>query len=53
MSEADVTADLSVVGSLAGGGELGDVDLVYVPEPSVVFLAFLGLLGLSVVRRRP
>ncbi len=37
-------ADLIVVGSLAGGGALGDVDLVYVPEPSALVLAVVGLL---------
>ena len=31
--------DLTVVGSLAGGGDLGNVDLVYVPDPSTMFLA--------------
>ena len=38
--------DLSVVGSLAGGGELGHVDLVYVPEP-----ASLGLFPFRTVSR--
>ena len=28
--------DLTVVGSLAGGGGLGDVDLIYVPEPAAL-----------------
>ena len=38
LSEADVAADLTVIGSLDGGGELGSVDLVYlaVPEPSAM-----------------
>jgi hypothetical protein len=43
LSEAFVANDLSVVGSLAGGGALGDVDLIYVPEPSTVTLFVLGL----------
>jgi hypothetical protein len=34
--------DLTVVGSLAGGGDLGNVDLIYVPEPSTVLLLALG-----------
>ena len=35
--------DLTVVGSLAGGGDLGNVDLVYVPEPASVLLLSVGL----------
>jgi hypothetical protein len=35
--------DLSVVGSLNGGGSLGDVDLIYVPEPSAGLLLALAL----------
>jgi predicted dienelactone hydrolase len=46
LSEAFVLSDLTVVGSLAGGGALGDVDLIYVPEPSTVTLTVLGVLGL-------
>ena len=38
--------DLTVVGSLAGGGDLGNVDLIYVPEPSTLVLLTLGLMGL-------
>ena len=41
LSEDFVIADLRVVGSLAGGGDLGDVDLVYVPEPSTLGLMLL------------
>ena len=40
--EAELAADLTVVGSLAGGGDLGDVDLVYLPEPSSMLLGLLG-----------
>ena len=43
LGEDEVAADLSAVGSLAGGGDLGEVDLVYVPEPSSVFLLLAGL----------
>jgi hypothetical protein len=32
-----------VVGSLAGGGGLGDVDLIYIPEPSTALLLALAL----------
>ena len=38
-----VLGDLTVVGSLAGGGDLGNVDLVYVPEPDSVCLLAIGL----------
>ena len=50
LSEADVTADLTAVGSLAGGGDLGAVDLVFIPEPASMVLMLLGLLG--VCRRK-
>ena len=46
LSEDFVLNDLTVVGSLAGGGDLGNVDLIYVPEPSTLVLLTLGLLGL-------
>ena len=53
---ADMLAnDLTVVGSLAGGGSLGDVDLIYIPipEPAAAVLLVLGLVaGCVVVRRR-
>ena len=41
-----VLGDLTVVGSLAGGGDLGSVDLCCVPEPSTVALMLLGAIGL-------
>lgn len=44
MSEADVTSDLSAVGSLAGGGDLGSVDLVYVPEPATFVMLLIVML---------
>jgi len=46
-----VLNDLTVVGSLAGGGALGDVDLIYVPEPTSWLLLVLGGF-VSVVWRR-
>jgi hypothetical protein len=51
LSEAFVLGDLSVVGSLAGGGALGSVDLIYVPEPRALLLTMLGVLCILVVRR--
>jgi hypothetical protein len=41
LSEQFLLGDLTVVGSLQGGGDLGNVDLVYVPEPTTwCLLAF-------------
>ena len=52
LAEEDLAADLSAVGSLAGGGALGEVDLIYVPEPTTVLLTLNGLLFLGLFRRR-
>jgi hypothetical protein len=56
LSQDFVTNDLTVVGSLQGGGGLGNVDLVYVPvpEPSTVLILAVGLalLGGHARRRR-
>ena len=47
-----VLNDLTAVGSLAGGGDLGNVDLVYVPEPSTMVMVVFGMLiGLRFSRR--
>jgi hypothetical protein len=43
LAEQFVLNDLTVVGSLAGGGALGDVDLIYVPEPTGAMLASVAL----------
>ena len=51
LSEQFVLGDLSVVGSLADGGELDDVDFVYVPEPTSAILFAIGLL-IGMRRRR-
>jgi hypothetical protein len=50
LSEEFLLGDLTVVGSLAGGGDLGNVDLIYVPEPSAVVLLILGLTALAMRR---
>lgn len=50
LSEALVLNDLTVVGSMAGGSVLGEVDLIYVPEPTTFALAIVGLL--NPIRRR-
>ena len=47
LSSQDVVADLTAVGSLAGGGDLGDVDLVFIPEPSSLMLILLGVIALQ------
>ena len=44
MSPGELAKDLTVVGSLAGGGNLGEVTLVYVPEPVAAWTALLGVL---------
>ena len=52
LSEEFVLGDLNVIGSLAGGGDLGEVDLVYVPEPTSAVLLAVGLaIGLLHFRR--
>ena len=50
LTEEFLLEDLSVVGSLAGGGPLGDVDLIYVPEPAALLLALLGVLTVGLHR---
>ena len=52
LSPQFVADDLTVVGSLAGGGDLGPVDLVYVPEPSTVWLLLTAIGPLLAFRRR-
>jgi hypothetical protein len=57
LTEEFLLSDLSVIGSLSGGGGLGDVDLIFVavPEPSsLMMLALAALSGIAslVVGRR-
>ena len=52
IAENELANDLSVVGSLAGGGDLGDVDLVYIPEPTSMFLFAIAFVILSQRSRR-
>jgi hypothetical protein len=49
LSEQFVLSDLTVDGSLAAGGGLGDVDLIYIPEPSAFVLSGFGLASLLVL----
>ena len=54
LSEDFLVSDLSAIGSLNGGGDLGNVDLVYVPEPTTVAMLAMGIVGLGAMvwRRR-
>lgn len=51
LAEEFLLNDLTVVGSLAGGGDLGQVDLIYVPEPTTLAMMVLGLLMLALRQR--
>ncbi len=53
LTQESLLGDLTVVGSLAGGGALGNVDLIYVPEPSTVLLALVSLVALVSMIRKP
>lgn len=48
LTEEFVANDLSVAGSLFGGSDLGDVDLVFVPEPSALDLLAIGFVAVAV-----
>jgi hypothetical protein len=51
LTQQFVLGDLTVVGSLAGGGALGNVDLIYIPEPAAATLMAMGVLALACIRR--
>lgn len=51
LSRDFVLNDLTVIGSLAGGGDLGAVDLIYVPEPSTWLLLSMAAVGFTVFAR--
>ena len=51
LSEDFLLGDLTAVGSLAGGGDLGDVDLIYVPEPAAIVLLVVGMIGWAIQRQ--
>ena len=53
LAEEFLLSDLTVVGSLQGGGPLGDVDLIYVPEPTSLVLLLLAVIALLARRRVP
>jgi hypothetical protein len=52
LSQEFLLGDLTVVGSLAGGGDLGNVDLIYVPEPAAAILAIMALACMAGHRKR-
>ena len=52
LNEPFLLSDLTAVGSLSGGGNLGDIDLIYVPEPQDILLLALGVMALAVGRKR-
>ena len=54
LTEDFLAGDLSVVGSLAGGGALGNVDLIYVsvPEPATLLLLALGVAVIAGIAAR-
>jgi serpin B len=51
LAEDFLLGDLTVVGSLEGGGALGDVDMIYVPEPATVVLLVFGAFALLARRQ--
>ena len=52
LSEDFVAGDLTAIGSLAGGGDLGNVGLVFVPEPASACLLAIGFVMLGLRCRR-
>ena len=52
LSQEFLLSDLSIVGSRQGGGGLGDVDLVYIPEPASSIYVLLAVAVLAGRRSR-
>lgn len=54
LSQDDIVNDVLATGSLAAGGALGNVDLIYVPvpEPSAYVLSFVAILGAAAITTR-
>ena len=50
-SDEDFKAVVAKLVEMAKGGDLGPVDLIYIPEPSSLLLALLGIVGLLHWRR--
>ena len=51
LSKEFVANDLTVSGTLAGGGDLGEVDLIFIPEPSTLILAAMAIIVVLSGRR--
>ena len=52
IAQETLATDLTVVGSLAGGGDLGEVDLVYIPEPSSLLVLTFAAVCVGLRKRR-
>ena len=52
LSRDFLLSDLTVQGSLAGGGALGDVDLIYIPEPAAISLLGIAVATIVVLASR-
>ena len=49
LSRDFLLSDLTVQGSLDGGGALGDVDLIYIPEPTTISLLVIAVATITVL----
>ena len=50
LAKDTLLGDLTVIGSLQGGGALGNVDLIYVPEPTGLLLLVVGAFAVACSR---